>query len=49
MKQRILAELEEGITNVLTNIPGNMLRSAVANMTDRSRKCANNVGVYAEI
>jgi hypothetical protein len=42
-------ELEERITTVCINIPGNMLLSPVANLPVPLRKCADNRGVYAEI
>ena len=48
-KPKNLDELEERITNFLTNIPENMLRSAVVNVPAWQRKCADGAGAYLEV
>jgi hypothetical protein len=49
MEPRSLKELEKRITCVITNIPGIILRSAVANVRVRLSKCDDNAGAYVEI
>jgi hypothetical protein len=47
-KPRNLEQLEEIITNVLSNISEHMLQSAVANVPGRLRKCGENAGAHVE-
>lgn len=48
-KPRNLDELEAVITDVLANVPPNMLQASVSNVPVRLRKCVENAGAYVEI
>lgn len=47
--QRNLKELENRMVIVLTNIPRNILKSALGNVRFGLKKCAGNAGIYDEI